>query len=121
MHDGVRETLNLLRQKYWIPRARELVKSVLRKCIPCQRVEGLPFSTTFCPDLPQIRVDDQPPFMNTGLDFAGPLKVLDKASKDGEEKYYVCLFTCMSTRAIHLELVESLEVEAFLRAFRRFV
>ena len=36
-------------------------------------------------------------------------------------KYYVCLFTCMSTRAIHLELVESLSVEAFLRAFRRFV
>ena len=46
--------------------------------------------------------------------------MLNKANKDGEEKYYVCLFTCMSTKAIHLELVESLEVEAFLRTFRRF-
>ena len=75
MHDGVRETLNLLRQRYWIPRARELVKGILRKCITCKRLEGLPFSTTFCPDLPKIRVDDQPPFTYTGLDFADPLKV----------------------------------------------
>ena len=120
MHDGVRETLNLLRQRYWIPRARELVKGILRKCVTCKRLEGLPFSTTFCPDLPKIRVDDQPPFNNTGLDFAGPLKVLNGINRNGDQKYYVCLFTCMSTRAIHLELVESLEVEAFLRAFRRF-
>ena len=80
----------------------------------------MPFPTTFCPDLPQIRVDDQPPFTNIGLDFASPLKVLHKANKDGEEKYYMCLFTCLSARAIHLELIESLEVEAVLRAFRWF-
>ena len=53
MHVGVRETLNLLRQRYWIPRARELVKGILRKCITCKRLEGLPFSTTLCPDLPK--------------------------------------------------------------------
>ena len=80
----------------------------------------MPFPTTFCPDLPQIRVDDQPPFTNIGLDFASPLKVLNKANKDGEERYYVCHFTCLSARAIHLEIVESLEVEAFLCAFRKF-
>ncbi|XP_065062963.1 uncharacterized protein LOC135689604 [Rhopilema esculentum] len=120
MHDGIRETLNLLRQKYWIPRARELVKSIVRKCITCRKLEGLPYSTVFCPDLPRMRVDDQPPFANTGLDFAGPLTVASKGNNDGEEKFYVCLFTCMSTRAVHLELVESLNVESFLRAFRRF-
>ena len=80
----------------------------------------MPFSTTFCPDLPKIRVDDQPPFTNTGLDLAGPLKVLNGINRNGDQKYCVCLFTCMSTRAIYLQLVESLEVEAFLRAFRRF-
>ncbi|XP_065060581.1 uncharacterized protein LOC135687855 [Rhopilema esculentum] len=67
-----------------------------------------------------MRVDDQPPFANTGLDFAGPLTVASKGNNDGEEKFYVCLFSCMSTRAVHLELVESLNVESFLRAFRRF-
>ncbi|XP_065064703.1 uncharacterized protein LOC135690935 [Rhopilema esculentum] len=85
-----------------------------------RKLEGLPYSTVFCPDLPRMRVDDQPPFANTGLDFAGPLTVASKGNNDGEEKFYVCLFTCMSTRAVHLELVESLNVESFLRAFRRF-
>ncbi|XP_065065426.1 uncharacterized protein LOC135691495, partial [Rhopilema esculentum] len=85
-----------------------------------RKLEGLPYSTVFWPDLPRMRVDDQPPFANTGLDFAGPLTVASKGNNDGEEKFYVFLFTCMSTRAVHLELVESLNVESFLRAFRRF-
>ena len=114
MHDGIRETLNLLRQKYWIPRARELVKSIVRKCITCRKLEGLPYSTVFCPDFPRMSVNDQPPFANTGLDFAGPLTVASKGNNDGEKKFYVCLFTCMLTRAVHLELVESLNVESFL-------
>ena len=120
LHNGIRETLNLVRQKYWIPRAREWVKGVVKKCIACKKLEGLPYQTVFCPDLPKMRVDDQPPFTNTGLDFAGPLIVANRSDSNVEEKRYICLFTCMSTRAIHLELVDSLNVDSFLQAFRRF-
>ena len=91
------------------------------ECVVCKKVEGLPYQTLFCPDLPKMRVDDQPPFANTGLDFAGPLIVANKSDSNVEEKRYICLFTCMSTRAIHLELVDSLNVESFLLAFRRFI
>ena len=118
-HNGTRETLNLLRQSYWLPKGREIVKKLVRRCFLCRKLEGLPFKTIFCPDLPPCRVDEGPPFVNTGVDFAGPLLLSNKSNESS--KYYVCLFTCMSTRAIHLELVESLSVEAFLRAFRRFV
>ena len=82
----------------------------------CKKIEGLPHKSVFCPDLPDFRVDDAPPFTHVGIDFAGPLTVSDKENA----KCYVCLFTCASTRALHLELTETLDVEEFIRAFRRF-
>ena len=120
-HNGTRDTLNTLHQKYWIPRGREMTKQVIRHCVVCKKLEQSPFKTVFCPSLPKVRVDSSPPFSNTGLDFAGPLVVSGKYLKVKADKAYICLFTCLSTRAIHLELVERLEVESFLRAFRRFV
>ena len=121
-HNGTRETLNLLRQKYWVLRGREQVKYLIRRCILCRKIEGLPFKYEYCPDLPEFRVDESPPFSHVGVDFAGPLIVSDKTQQVGKDgsKSYVCLFTCASTRAVHLELVENLTVEAFIRAFRRF-
>ena len=121
-HNGIRDTLNLLRQKYWVLRGREKVKSIVRQCIVCKKIEGLPYKTVFCPDLPQFRVDQDPPFTHVGIDFAGPLIVKREShiQTNSEFKCYVCLFTCASTRAVHLELVEDLTVESFIRSFRRF-
>jgi imidazoleglycerol phosphate dehydratase HisB len=68
------------------------------------------------PPLPACRVSDDPPFSNTGIDFAGPPYVKD----DYKQKTYICLYTCASTRAIHLELTEDLSVESFLLLFRHF-
>ena len=115
-HDGIGETLHTLRQKYWVLRGREKVKRVVRRCTVCKKLEGLPYRTLFCPELPKSRVDEGPPFSSVGIDFAGPLIVSDMPDK----KCYICLFTCASTGAVHLELVETLEVESFIRAFRRF-
>ena len=116
-HNGVRETLNLLRQRYWVLRGRESVRRITKGCTLCKKLEGLPYNSVFSKDLPSFRVDDSPPFCHVGIDFAGPLIV---SGKTGNEKSYICLFTCTSTRAVHLELVESLEVETFIRCFRRF-
>ena len=117
-HNGLRETLNHVRTQYWILRGREAVKKVIRPCVICKRAEGLPFASCVLPDLPRFRVDDNAPFSHTGLDFAGPLLV---TGKNGDVmKCYVCLYTCLSTRAVHLELVEGLDVESFIRSFRRF-
>ena len=119
-HDGIRETLNLIRERYWIVRGREAVKRILRKCVICRRYEGKSFPAPPAPQLPRDRVGNQPPFATTGVDFAGPLYAyLVKTSQD-LEKVYVCLFTCGVTRAIHLELTVDLTSESFLQAFRRF-
>ena len=117
-HNGVRDTLNCVRGKYWVLRGRESVKGVVRRCVTCKRFEAKPFAAAKTPPLPSSRVDDDPPFSNTGVDFAGPLYA---ATKQESEKVYICLFTCASTRAVHLELVPCLSVPLFLQAFRRFV
>ena len=98
-----------------------MTKQVICHCIVCKTLEQSPYKTVFCPSLLKVRVDSSPQFSNTGLDFAGPLVVSGTYLKVKADKAYICLFTCLSTRAIRLELVDSLEVESFLRAFRRFV
>ncbi|KAL9979037.1 hypothetical protein ACROYT_G016629 [Oculina patagonica] len=122
-HSGIKDTLTTIRERFWVPRGREAVKRILRKCVTCRRVEGAPYRPPPTPDLPMERVSLDPPFAHTGLDFIGPLYIHNgKSSKEkGSDKVYICLFTCASTRAIHLELTPSLSVESFLLAFRRFV
>ena len=120
-HNGVNDTLAALRERYWMLRGRQSVKSVLRSCVICLKLEGLPYSYTDSVDLPSDRVSEDPPFAHTGIDFAGPVYVRYMVTSNVSElKAYICLFTCASTRAIHLELTNSLSADQFLLAFYRF-
>ncbi|XP_052761664.1 uncharacterized protein LOC128204293 [Mya arenaria] len=119
LHSGSSLTITYLRQKYWIPVIRRCVQSVLRACVICRRVNGNSYHAPDPPPLPKIRVEDTEPYTATGVDFTCALYVRDK---DGQEKKaYSCLFTCASTRAVHIELVPDFTTETFLQAFlRRF-
>ncbi|XP_039537635.1 LOW QUALITY PROTEIN: uncharacterized protein LOC120485906 [Pimephales promelas] len=117
MHSGLRDTLVQTRSRYWILRARQIVKGVLSKCTVCKRFKVKPAQQDTAP-LPRDRVSEKPPFEVTGIDFAGPLYVKgDRALC----KAYVALFTCAVTRAVHLELVSSQSTESFLLALKRFI
>ena len=69
-------------------------------------------------DLPVDRLDPVAPFTYSAVDYFGPWSI-----KEGrrELKSYGVLFTCMASRAIHLEIAHSLDTSSFLNAFRRFV
>ncbi|XP_065917809.1 uncharacterized protein [Dysidea avara] len=116
-HTGIIGTLTAIRQSYWIPRGRQYVKMLLRQCTICKRHSGKPYATPDPPPLPKTRTLDAPPFTVTGVDFTGALYVRQNSE---EMKVYICLFTCATTRAIHLEVVNDLSTETFLLAFRRF-
>ena len=118
LHSGVNSTITQIRQKYWIPSIRQCVRSLLRTCIQCTRVTGRPYAAPDPPPLPKVRVSEAPPFSVTGVDFTGALFV--KNATGSETKCYICLFTCASTRAVHLEVVQDLSTDSFLQAFRRF-
>ena len=67
------------------------------------------------------RVSRRPsrPFQKTGVDFAGPLYVRTP-NIAGTTKTWLCLYTCCSTRAVHLDLVPNMTATGFLRSFKRF-
>lgn len=116
-HSGVGSTVTALRQSYWIPTARQYVQSLLRRCVVCRKHAGKPYVAPDPAPLPKVRMQDVRPFSVTGVDFTGALYVHHRGK---EIKVYVCLFTCATSRAIHLEVVPDLSTETFLLAFRRF-
>ena len=121
-HSGVRATLSDVRERFWIIRGRKAVHNVLKRCVPCLKLSGDAYEVDVVPPLPAERVSTGLPFRYTGTDFAGPLIVKSPCGrKNDTKKVYICLFTCAVIRAIHLEVVEDLTVDAFLRAFRRFI
>ena len=73
MHSDINHTLSMLRERSWILRGRETVKRISKECVVCRRHQARTCGPQPTPDLPRIRVDDAPPFANTGLDFLGPL------------------------------------------------
>ena len=102
-----------------IPSIRRVVRSLLKKCVTCKRVSGRPYSVPDAPPLPKSRTLCSEPFSVTGVDFTGALFVRSSGGERGEQKVYICLFTCANTRAVHLEVVTDLSEENFIQAFRR--
>ena len=117
-HSGVSDTLSSLREKFWIPKARQRIKNVLRSCVLCKMVQGKPILSPPVAPLPSERVLKSQPFTVVGIDFTGAIH-----AKRGENifKVYMLLFTCAVTRAVHLEIVEDGSEREFLNAFRKFV
>ena len=127
LHSGVSQTLATVRQEYWIPHGRAIIKKILKNCRVCRRVEGTPFAMPRMPDLPRECVARSHPFEYTGIDYFGPLyvkefsQITDHSPEQIERKVWVCLFTCFTVRAIHLELVGDMSAEEFLLSLRRFI
>ncbi|XP_054280801.1 uncharacterized protein LOC128998611 [Macrosteles quadrilineatus] len=121
-HMGVQQTLSELRKSFWIIHGRAEVNRVLRKCLKCLKYEGGPYKLPQIPSLPTERVTESIPFQFTGLDYFGPLYIKSfQASRVEVSKVYGCIFTCLVTRAVHLEITNNLSSEEFLLSLRRFV
>ncbi|XP_060600228.1 uncharacterized protein LOC132753737 [Ruditapes philippinarum] len=75
LHSGVSQTLSETRQRFWIPRGRATIRSVLKSCRVCRRVEGGPYKLPSMAPLPRERVTETTPFSSVGLDYLGPLYI----------------------------------------------
>ena len=115
LHAGVAGTVAAIRQRYWIPSARQLVRQLLRRCVSCRKVSGRPYMVPEPPPLLLDGVKEGKPFDVTGVDFTGALQVRNNGT---EARVYICLFTLGLSWAVHLKVVCDLSIETFLRAFR---
>ena len=116
-HIGPEHILANIRVRYWILNGRVAIKGVLRRCFFCQvrrAIRAYPYMA----DLPSGRVAyKQPPFTNCGVDVFGHLYI-----KQGRKrlKRWGVIFTCLTVRCIHLEIVETSDTDSFINALRRF-
>ncbi|GFT64405.1 integrase catalytic domain-containing protein [Trichonephila clavipes] len=120
-HAGQGLVLSLIRQQIWIPHGKSAVKKELCNCIDCFKLVAKPVSQMMG-DLPIERINPCRTFEKVGIDFAGPITTkCQYTRKVNNFKSYICLFICMCTKAVRLELVSSLSAAAFLSALSRFV
>ena len=121
MHVGPQALLAILSLQYHIVGFKHLVKGISNSCVPCKKTYAKT-SSQLMGQLPVSRVTPTSPFYHTGADFAGPLMVKRGYTRNRTLiKTYVCIFVCMATKAVHIEMVLDLTTERFLAALRRFV
>ncbi|XP_051862363.1 uncharacterized protein LOC127565811 [Drosophila albomicans] len=121
LHGGNQLVMRLVRTKFWIPKLRNLVKTVISACKTCV-IHRRKLQSQLMGDLPSARSTFSRPFTNSGVDFAGPFDVKSYVGRGCKiTKGYVCVFVCFSTKAFHLEATTDLTAEKFLEAFSRFV
>ena len=101
----------------WIVNLSAAVSSHIYRCVQCRR-QRRPTEGQKMADLPMERVEITPPFTYCGMDCFGPFTV-----REGRKdlKRYAVIFTCMSSRAVHIEELDDMTTDAFINALRCFM
>ncbi|XP_035230609.1 uncharacterized protein LOC118202554 [Stegodyphus dumicola] len=98
-HVGVSATLAKIRNMFWIPKGRKVVKKVLKNCLICNR-DSVKSAKQITTQLPKDRILENSPFTVSGVDFTG--SVFLRSRKDTQQRSHIAFFTCGVTRALHI-------------------
>ena len=130
-HCSQKATFNTLRQKYWYCGGFRYVKDIVRTQCKTPRCRYIKYCSPKMSPLPDIRIDNPEPWRNVGVDYLGPVTCKHECVQEGPSqekclhpkkfKVWLAVFTCLHTRAVHVEVVTSCSTADFLIAFRRFV
>lgn len=119
-HGGIESTLSKLQERFWVPKARKIIKSVKYKCIIRRRMEGRTEEQCMG-QVMEERLKPTPAFYHTALDLFGPFVIRDTVKLRTRGKAFGVIFTCLTTRAVHLDLAERYSTADFLASLRRFI
>ena len=111
-------TLNEVRSSgYWVLQGNSLAKQIISKCVTCRILRGRVGKQVMA-DLPSDRFQEEPPFTHCGVDMFGPFHINERRNT---LKRYGVLFTCLLSRAVHIEMTKTLATDSFILALRRFI
>ncbi|KAK0136552.1 hypothetical protein N1851_027287 [Merluccius polli] len=117
-HPGPERVFAGIRRRYWVLRGREAVRRYQRKCAECRKWRGRPDPPKMA-DLPPTRQRIfKPAFYSTGVDCFGPYII--RVGRRNEKRWGI-LFKCMTTRAVHVDLLTSIDTDVFLMTLRHFI
>ena len=105
--------LTKLSERYWVIRGQEEIRDAEAKCNKCKLRRCKPVQQLMAP-LPAMRFKEPlRAFARIGIDFAGPFLTMQGRGKI-RQKRYLCLFTCLLSRAVHLEMAYNLDTKCLL-------
>ena len=115
-HGSNNTVLNEIRQRFYIIGLRNALKSIVSRCLTCRKRRGIP-KNPLMGALPAGRLAHrEKPFAHCGMDYFGPMMV--KIGRRREKRWGV-LFTCLTVRAVHIELASKLDADSAIMALQR--
>ena len=103
---------------FWIVSASSAIRSLILRCVVCHKLRGK-LGEQKMSDIPKERISNDPPFTHCGVDMFRPFAIKQRRS---ELKRYGTFFTCMTSRAVHIEVTHSLDADSFIQVpLRHFI
>ena len=122
-HREVDTTVTFIRNEVWPIKVRKIAASVDSRCRICAEKRKR-FAKQEMGVLPDFRSEIRPSFAVTCMDLFGPYDIRDDCVKKGPriyKKVYGVIFTCASTRAVHLDVAVDYSTEAVIHTLRRLM
>ncbi|KAI7814396.1 hypothetical protein IRJ41_017003, partial [Triplophysa rosa] len=121
-HQGRHLTEGAIRAAgFWLVGAKRCISSLLHRCVTCRRLRGKMEHQQMAA-LPAERLQVAPPFTYVGVDVFGPWEIVSRRTRGGvfNSKRWAVMFSCMCSRAVHIEVIETMSTSSFINALRRF-
>ena len=122
-HQGRHYTEGAVRAAgFWLIGGKRQVSSFIFNCVTCRKLRRRT-EHQFMSDLPEDRLTPSPPFSNVGVDTFGPCQIVTRCTRGGQDygKRWAIMFSCLTSRAVHIEVIEDMPSSSFINALRRFI
>ncbi|XP_055633605.1 uncharacterized protein LOC129773952 [Toxorhynchites rutilus septentrionalis] len=118
LHGNSETVVNEIRQRFYIAHLRTVVRDIEKRCQRCKVMRAKPSTPRMGP-LPEARLSPGVrPFTYIGIDYFGPILV--KVNRSAAKRW-VCLITCLTIRAVHVEVAYDLSTKSCIACIRRFI